>query len=631
MKSILLRIAGLGMVLLMAPQQGLSQDNGWTGPGTNWATGSNWEFGVPLPSLDGRAVINTGPTATVSTNVTSSPTVVLGEGAGLSGALTVGTGGTLNVQTGVGDPQLEPGAGEGKVLIGRNGGTGTVVVSGNGKLLVAGEISTPTDGAAASSLSLSGTAMVTAGSAFFDKKLSISGSTVSMSIAGDAIFGLGGTHTWTMPAAGAASTIQVAGDADLGGTLEVKFTGGTPTVGTTWNLISSLTVDDAEGANPSGFNAIDQAGVTGLLPGQSFSVSKVAGGLGYFTRLTLEQHPVLLVDRGTGLMKIKNYGASPTVGFDHYSVRSPLGFLNVGDWNSLDDQNLGTWVEANPESTALSEIEMLNTASLAGGAEYTLGNAFDLGMPMQLGDITEDLTFEFTKPGQNTPIQGQIVFTGNPVGNVVLTVDPATGKARMRNNSPFTIAIDTYAILSESGSLLSGNANWSSLDDQNAAGGDWIEANVGPTQLSELQTFNTTTLAPGTFYSLGTPFSTSGKRDLEFKYALAGEDVFRDGIVNYATLPSLYTADFDGDGDVDSADLTRWNSGYGVNAAGDANFDAKSSGIDFLTWQLQYGSTTPPLSGVVAIPEPATFLLSWSWILGLLGLRRVRALATARR
>ena len=621
--------AVLTAIALVAPPAVLGQTNEWLGDnqggdGVNWNTGSNWSFfAAPWSTIHGRAVVddpNEGPISLNAAAVTDSPTVILGSSGGASGTLTIGGSGSLNVVTGTGDPNAEIGAGEGKVLVGLNGGLGVLNVAGT--LSVADELSTPTNGAAGSGISLSGSANVTANSAFLDKELSITGSGVSFSVTTNAIFGLGGTHGWEIAPAGAVSTVSVGGDADLGGTLKLNAVGGTPSVGDTWDLIDSATVDNAEGANPSSFSFIDQSSVSGLLPGQTFVVNSVAGGTnGTLTQLELEQHPVLLVDRQTGAMEIKNYGSSSTVEFDYYSVRSANGFLNDGDWNSLEDQAVDDWDEAQPGANALTELNPFGSTAVSGSSSYVLGNAFDIGMPMGLGDVTEDLTFEFTKPGQSTPIQGEVIYTGTPIGNVVLTVDPNTGDAQFRNNSPFTIDIDVYAIESESGSLLEGNGNWSSLDDQ--AVGDWEEANVGPTQLSELEFSGTSTLAPGDWFSMGTPFDTSGEQDLTFRYSLSDESFFRDGTVEYAELPTEFSADFDGDGDVDADDLADWEGSFGVNAGADADFNGKSNGFDFLAWQRQFGSSSSLTVNAAVVPEPAAAILLLSGlVISLGGFRR---------
>jgi hypothetical protein len=67
-------------------------------------------------------------------------------------------------------------------------------------------------------------------------------------------------------------------------------------------------------------------------------------------------------------------------------------------------------------------------------------------------------------------------------------------------------------------------------------------------------------------------------------------------------------ADFDDDGDVDSADLTRWRNNFGPNAMADADGDGDSDGNDFLMWQRQVGSTSG-VAAAAAVPEPACVLL----------------------
>ena len=73
---------------------------------------------------------------------------------------------------------------------------------------------------------------------------------------------------------------------------------------------------------------------------------------------------------------------------------------------------------------------------------------------------------------------------------------------------------------------------------------------------------------------------------------------------------TTFSADFDENGEVTSADLSNWNSSYGLNGLaqhsdGDANGDRLVSGLDFLVWQRQLGLGTSPASPVTAIPEPS--------------------------
>lgn len=74
-----------------------------------------------------------------------------------------------------------------------------------------------------------------------------------------------------------------------------------------------------------------------------------------------------------------------------------------------------------------------------------------------------------------------------------------------------------------------------------------------------------------------------------------------------AALP----ADFNEDGRVDSLDLARWKTGFGMTGAalhsqGDADADLDVDGVDFLLWQQQL----QPVGGSSAVPEPQTIVLA---------------------
>lgn len=75
------------------------------------------------------------------------------------------------------------------------------------------------------------------------------------------------------------------------------------------------------------------------------------------------------------------------------------------------------------------------------------------------------------------------------------------------------------------------------------------------------------------------------------------------------TGTASYAADFNHDGKVDGADLTKWKADFGVNANSDANGDGKSDGADFLKWQQQFGSGVPAAAAIGAVPEPAAIAL----------------------
>jgi hypothetical protein len=81
----------------------------------------------------------------------------------------------------------------------------------------------------------------------------------------------------------------------------------------------------------------------------------------------------------------------------------------------------------------------------------------------------------------------------------------------------------------------------------------------------------------------------------------------------------LPPADFDSDGDVDAADLTRWRSGFGVTAGatrsqGNADGDGDVDGADFLAWQrgLHGAATVAQASASLLAPSTNDSLTSES-------------------
>ncbi|MEQ8835674.1 MAG: PEP-CTERM sorting domain-containing protein, partial [Lacipirellulaceae bacterium] len=80
----------------------------------------------------------------------------------------------------------------------------------------------------------------------------------------------------------------------------------------------------------------------------------------------------------------------------------------------------------------------------------------------------------------------------------------------------------------------------------------------------------------------------------------------------YGLAPDLpdpgATSDFDGDGDIDGADLAQWQGDYGLNADSDVNNDGSSDGLDFLAWQREFTGPSSTASGS-PVPEPSSLLL----------------------
>ncbi|TWU27593.1 sialate O-acetylesterase [Bythopirellula polymerisocia] len=75
------------------------------------------------------------------------------------------------------------------------------------------------------------------------------------------------------------------------------------------------------------------------------------------------------------------------------------------------------------------------------------------------------------------------------------------------------------------------------------------------------------------------------------------------------------TADFNLDGEVDLADLQRWQEDYGNNGYSDADGDTDSDGADFLSWQRDLNRSFPS-APKTQIPEPDTGKLTMAVLLG---------------
>jgi endo-1,4-beta-xylanase len=107
----------------------------------------------------------------------------------------------------------------------------------------------------------------------------------------------------------------------------------------------------------------------------------------------------------------------------------------------------------------------------------------------------------------------------------------------------------------------------------------------------------------------------------EYEITVGGKTFLLDltkGTTDYSILVGI-PGDFDGDLDVDGADLAIWQAGYGMDARGDADFDGDTDGQDFLIWQRNF--QTDSLSAAATIPEPATVVLLFA-MLSMVNLRQ---------
>ncbi|MEO0530025.1 MAG: hypothetical protein AAF266_05525 [Planctomycetota bacterium] len=127
---------------------------------------------------------------------------------------------------------------------------------------------------------------------------------------------------------------------------------------------------------------------------QTTSGETVTGNIEYEGR---QNTLVLRVDPTTGNAIVENDSLFP-VEINGYSVGSGTG-AGLGslltNWDSLDDQNVTGWEEANPSTEALSELNLADGLALAPGATFALDGLWD-------PSGNRDLDFSFSIRGASS-------------------------------------------------------------------------------------------------------------------------------------------------------------------------------------------------------------------------------------
>lgn len=202
----------------------------------------------------------------------------------------------------------------------------------------------------------------------------------------------------------------------------------------------------------------------------------------------------------------------------------------------------------------------------------------------------------FISRGQNNAgqIMDDVSVTTDFDKKLVLTIDPTSGSAVVKNNSGAAINFDSYSIASSSNSLL---ANWGSLADQSMAG--WQEAVPTTGRISELNPTGALTLDAGESVNFTGLWNTTGVQnanDLTFQYRDPVLGTFT-GVVEFA---SALEGDFDNNNVVDGNDFLVWQRGGSPNPL---------SASDLAAWKVNYGTSAPASALVANVPEPAAALL----------------------
>jgi hypothetical protein len=324
----------------------------------------------------------------------------------------------------------------------------------------------------------------------------------------------------------------------------------------------------------------------------------------------------LRVDRATGEVTIVNVSGNPGE-FDRYTIASASGQLDPSSWNSFEDQQFTGWQQTQQLNTLLSEQNNSGQLELGGNTEASIGAAF-AGDPIAFGvDGEGDLVFEFALD-DGSPLMGEVEYVGESSNNLTLVVDPNDGRTFLQNTSPFDVNLDGYTVFSESGALLFADGNWKSLDDEDAAGGDWVEANnVDENRVTEFKLAGATFFEDGELFDLGQLFDPGGEQDLLFQFTLEGEALTRDGVVRFAalTVPVDLAGDYNDDGIVNAADYVAWRNAFGqtVNLPNDETPGTVDE-ADYAVWRENFGSELGE-GNVAAVPEPTAM-----WLFGIAAL-----------
>jgi len=548
----------------------------------DWGNSSSWDtlFSPPQAQFDELAVISNGGTASVTGTEPDVGAIILGNNGGETGALEILSGG--NLVSRVSDFLLT----DGVVVVG-NLGTGTLSVLPGGTLTAVGLTQ---GGSNDSTLILGGTAPGTAtltlsGAAVLERSVRIIGPQVLFNV--DRL-PLQPSSVLIAEITGSShSPIFVTNAAQVIGALKVEFNGHVPALGDSWDIIDAGTL-------AGGFTTVDISDA-GLARGLGVRVVQEIGGTnGNVLRARVENSLILMVNRVTGAAVVENVVGDP-ISFDGYSIGSVAGVLdpNNSAWTSLEDAAVGTWEEANPTATLLTETNPSGSSTL--GADQSLGLGNPYIVPTGFGQTIEDLTFEYAIEGGDV-VSGAIEYTGNH-NNLVLAIDPLTGAGVLNNQSTFDVTIDGYAVASSSASLEPGDGDWFSFDDPTAS------------LLTETNPTNSTLLGSGQTLSLGNLFTPGGTQDLQLEFSIDGGPLTQ-GIVEY-TLNLVNPADLNMDGFVDGLDLGILLGSWNTTTTPDMGELNGTPPVDGLDLGLMLGAwNPPPLSSASAVPEPTTLLLA---------------------
>ncbi len=189
-----------------------------------------------------------------------------------------------------------------------------------------------------------------------------------------------------------------------------------------------------------------------------------------------------------------------------------------------------------------------------------------------------------TAPGTSAKYLGILEYAINAVGQVAFA-------AQMDDFSDSIFAIDKGGVL-----------------QRIVGGGDLLEVASGDLREVDFVEFlGLKGFIPQPGNGLPSGLNDSGEVAYYASFLDGSEGIFVSDIATLGASP----ADFDEDGDVDSSDLAKWETGFGISSgAVHMDGDADVDGADFLIWQRQFGLSSPLSAATAAVPEPSTWLLA---------------------
>ncbi len=396
---------------------------------------------------------------------------------------------------------------------------------------------------------------------------------------------------------------------DPGASGSVTVTG----AGSTWTNNGNVRI----GRDGSGLVLVENGGAASSIITEVGELTSVNGQLYVIGAGSLWSSSDSLIVGGSGVGRIflENGGAATSargfIGQDAGSFGSVFVNGSGSSWSSEtiyvggDSNGIGGTGELNiSDDATVHATDLLlvwpdGTVSLSGGALLktpTLfldaGGAFNFtGGELNVDRVTGTLTQD-----------GGVVTIGDSVGHTTvdrLQMNAGTIEIDLAGTGQAGIDYDLFEVTGL-GVIISGSIEVSLIDGFSPIAGDMFE--------------------PYQAKSLASPFSTVTLPSLTGFLSWTTE--YDDSVLRLI-VETPFSADFDGDGDVDASDLADLQAAFGNNADGDTDEDGDTDLADLLTLQREYTGDLSPPPEVAVVPEPAAGLIALS-LAAMLGLRQRR-------